>query len=83
MPDSDLERANFHLIVNDDDAMFMTNLVIGHKEIHVFLEHHVDNPILMDEGEHVGADVQPLAVEQNLLGCGNNDEGNDNGNFWL
>ena len=82
MPDSDLERANFHLIVNDDDAMFMTNLVIGHKEIHVFLEHLVDNPILMDEGEHVGADVQPLAVEQNLLGCGNNDEGNDNGNFW-
>ena len=80
MPDSDLERANFHLIVDDDNAMFMTNLVIGHEEIHVFLEHPVDNPILMDEGEHVGADVQPLAVEQNLLGCGNNDEGNDNGN---
>nr|POE64329.1 hypothetical protein CFP56_49869 [Quercus suber] len=49
MPGSDLERANFHLIVNDDDAMFMTDLVIGHEEIHVFLEHHVDNPILVDE----------------------------------
>ena len=63
MPGSDLERANFHLIVDDDDAMFMTDLVIGHEEIHVFLEHPVDNPILVDEGEHVGADVQPLAVE--------------------
>jgi len=63
MPGSDLKRANFHLIVDDDDAMFMTDLVIGHEEIHVFLEHPVDNPILVDEGEHVGADVQPLAVE--------------------
>ena len=81
MPDSDLERANFHLIVDDDDAMFMTNLVIGHEEIHVFLEHPMDSPILVDEGEHVRADVQPLAVEQNLLGCGSNDEGNDNSNY--
>ena len=45
----------------------------------------MDNHILVDEGEHVGADVQPLAVEQNLLGCGsnddgNNDEGSDNSN---
>ena len=51
---NDLERANFHLIVNDDDVMFMTDLVIGHEKIHVFLEHPVDNPILVDEGEHVG-----------------------------
>ena len=50
----DLERANFHLIVDDDDAMFMTDLVIVHEKIHVFLEHLVDNPILVDEGEHVG-----------------------------
>ena len=53
----DLERANFHLIVDDDNVMFMADLVIGHEEIHVFLEHPVDNPILVDEGEHVGADV--------------------------
>nr|POE62461.1 hypothetical protein CFP56_26392 [Quercus suber] len=80
MPGSDLERANFHLIVDDDDAMFMTDLVIGHEEIHVFLEHLVDNPILVDEGEHVGADVQLLAVEQNLLEHGSNDDGsNDQG----
>ena len=77
----DLNRANFHLIVDDDDAMFMTDLVIGHEEIHVFLEYPVDNPILVDESEHVGADVQPLAVEQNLLGCGSNDEDSDNSNF--
>ena len=76
----DLERANFHLIVDDDDAMFMTDLVIGYEEIHVFLEHSMDNPILVDEGEHVRADVQPLAVEQNFLGCGSNDEGSDNSN---
>ena len=77
----DLERANFHLIVDDDDAMFMTDLVIGHEEIHVFLEHTMDNPILVDKGEHVGADVQPLAMEQNPLECGSNDEGSDNSNF--
>nr|POE62023.1 hypothetical protein CFP56_56414 [Quercus suber] len=71
---SDLEMANFHLIVNDDDAMFVTDLVIGHEEIHVFLEHLVDNLILVDKGEHVGADVQPLVVEQNLLGHGSNDD---------
>ena len=40
----------------------------------------MDNPILVDEGEHVGADVQSLAVEQNLLGYGSNDEGSDNSN---
>jgi len=80
MPGNDLERANFHLIVDDDDAMFMTDLVIGHEEIHVFIEHSVDNPILMDEGERIKADVQPLAVEQNLLGYGSNDDGsNDEG----
>ena len=81
MTSVDLERANFHLIVDDDDAMFMTNLVIGHEEIHVFLEHPMDNPILVDECEHVGAGVQPLAVKQNLLGCGSNNEGSDNSNF--
>ena len=80
MPSSNLERANFHLIVDDDDAMFMTDLVIGHEEIHVFLEHPVDNLILVDEGELVGADVQPLPVEQNPLGCGSNDEDNDEDN---
>ena len=81
MPSGDLERANFHLIVDNNDAMFMTYLVIGHEEIHMFLEHPVDNPILVDEFEHVGADVQPLAVEQDLLGCGSNDDGsNDEGN---
>ena len=81
MPGGDLERANFHLRVDDDDVIFMTDLVISHEEIQVFLEHPVDNPILVDEGEHVGADVQPLVVEQNLLGCGSNDEGSDNSNY--
>ena len=78
MPGNNLERVIFHLIVDEDDDMFMTNLVIGHEKIHVFLEHPVDNPILVDEGEHVEADVQSLAVEQNPLGYGSNDEGSDN-----
>ena len=32
MSGGDLERANFNFIVNDDDAIFMTDLVIGHEE---------------------------------------------------
>ena len=79
IPGKDQERANFHLIVDDHDAMFMTNLVMGHEEIHVFVEHSVDDPILVDEGEDIREDVQPLAVEQNLLGYYDDDDSNDNG----
>ena len=61
------ERANFNLVVDNYDVMFMTNLVKGHEEIHMFVEHPVDDPILVDEGEDIGEDVQPLAVEQDLI----------------
>ena len=57
------EMPNFHLVVNDHDAMFMENLIKGHEEIHVYVEHLVDDPILVDEGEDVGVGMQPLAVE--------------------
>nr|POE70114.1 hypothetical protein CFP56_23664 [Quercus suber] len=61
------ERANFHLVVDDHDAMFMKNLVRGHEEIHVYVEHPVDDLILVDEGEDIGENVQPLAMEQDLI----------------
>ena len=75
----DQERAKFHLIVHDYDAMFMTDLVMGHEEIHVFVKHPVDDPILVDEGEDIREDVQPWAVEQNLLGYYDDDGSDDDG----
>ena len=62
MPGKDQEMANFHLIVDDHDAMFMTDLVRGHEEIHVFVEQPVDDSILVNEVEDIREDVQPLAV---------------------
>ena len=67
MPGMDQERANFHLVINDDHAMFMTDLVKGHEEIHVYVEHPVDDLILVDEEEDIGEYVQPLAVEQDFI----------------
>ena len=57
MPGIDQERANFHLVVDDHDAMYMTELVKGHKEIHVYVEHPIDDPILVDEGEDISESV--------------------------
>ncbi|KAK9988999.1 hypothetical protein SO802_029238 [Lithocarpus litseifolius] len=39
------EQSNFHQVVDDDAAMFMTNLVKGYGEIHVFVEHPVHEPL--------------------------------------
>ena len=47
------DRANFHLVVNDDDDMYMMELVMGYEEIHVYVEHPIDDPLLVDEGEDV------------------------------
>ena len=55
------------MVVDNYDVMFMKNLVRGHEEIHMFVEHPIDDPILVDEGENIGEDVQPLAVEQDLI----------------
>ena len=73
MLDMNQERENFHLVVDDHDAMFMKTLVKGHEEIHVYVEHLVDDLILVDEGEDIGEDVQPLAMEQYLIGYYNGD----------
>ena len=77
----DQERANFHLVVGDDDAMYMTKLVKGHEEIHMYVEHLIDNPILVDE-EDVSEGVQPLAVEQGLMGYYSDDDDHDGGEFY-
>ena len=57
MPGIDQERANFHLVADDHDFMYMTELVKGHEEIHVYVEHPIDDPILVDEGEDVSEGV--------------------------
>ena len=56
MPGIDQERENFHLVVDDHDAMYMIELVKGHEEIHVYVEHPIDDHILVDEGEDVSED---------------------------
>ncbi|KAL0011416.1 hypothetical protein SO802_006524 [Lithocarpus litseifolius] len=45
MPGVNPERANFHQVVDDDAAMFMTDLVKGYGEIYVFVEHPVHEPL--------------------------------------
>ena len=38
-----------HLVVDDHDAMYMTELVRGHEEIQVYVEHPVDDCIIVDK----------------------------------
>ena len=73
----DQELADFHLIVNESDAMYLTELVRGHKDIHVYVEHPTHNPILVDEGQDAGEGVQPLALEQDFAGYYDNDDGSE------
>ena len=74
MPGVDQELADFHLIVDDSDAMYMTELVKGHEDIHVYVEHPIHDLILVDEGQDVGEGVQPLALEQDFTGYYDNDD---------
>ena len=57
MPGVDQELADFHLIVDDSDAMYSTKLVRDHKDIHVYVKHPIHDPILVDEGQEVGEGV--------------------------
>ena len=61
MPGVNPEQSNFHQVVDDDVAMFMTDLVKGYREIHVFVEHPVHEPL-----ELPVEDFDPLATR--LLG---------------
>ena len=63
MPGGDQELADFHLIVDDSNVMYLTELVRGHEDVHVYVEHPVHDPILVDEGQNVGKGMQPLALE--------------------
>ena len=47
------ENRVFHLIKDDNDAMFMTELVRGRGQIHVYVEHPVHDPILINRGNGV------------------------------
>ena len=60
MPSVNPKHANFHQVVNDAvAAVFMTDLVKGHEEIHVFVKHPVDEPF-----ELPVEDFEPLDVRQ-------------------
>ncbi|KAL0013658.1 hypothetical protein SO802_000727 [Lithocarpus litseifolius] len=78
MPGVDQELADFHLIVDDSDAMYLTELVRGHQDIHVYVEHPIHDPILVDEGQDAGGEgVQPFALEQDYTGYYDNDDGSE------
>nr|POE80791.1 hypothetical protein CFP56_51819 [Quercus suber] len=51
MPSVNLENASFHMIVNNNDAMFMADLVAGYGEIDLFVEHPIDEPIEVEVEE--------------------------------
>ena len=54
MPGMGQERANSIWLLM---IMYMTELVKGHEEIHVYVEHPIDDPILIDEGEDISEGV--------------------------
>ena len=55
--EDDQEGRMFHLIKDDKDAMFMTTLVGGHGQIHVYVQHPVHDPILVNDGNGVTLDL--------------------------
>ena len=57
MPGVNLEQAHFHEVVDDDAAVFMIDLVKGYGDIHVFVEHPMNEPI-----ELPMEDLEPLAI---------------------
>ena len=65
MPGVNPERSNFHQVVDDDAAMFMTDLVKRYGEIHVFVEHPVYEPVElpMEDFDPLAAGVPGSEVE--------------------
>ena len=55
--EDDQEGRMFHLIKDDKDAMFITTLVGGHGHIHVYVQHPVHDPILVNNGNGVTLDL--------------------------
>ena len=71
MPGDNKDGRMFHLINDDHDVMFMTDLVRGHGQIHVYVEHPIHEPILINDGNCVTLDlvvepedVKPLDVNE-------------------
>ena len=71
MPGDNKDGRMFHLINDDHDVMFMTDLVRGHGQIHVYVEHPIHEPILINGGNCVTLDlvvdpedVKPLDVNE-------------------
>ena len=58
MPGVDQELVDFHLIVDDSDAMYLIELMRGHHDIHVYVEHPIHDPILVNERQDAGEGVQ-------------------------
>nr|POF10002.1 hypothetical protein CFP56_39950 [Quercus suber] len=57
------EHVNFHQVVDDDAAMFMTDLVKGYGKIHVFVEHPVHEPLELPGSELEGVSVDAEYAE--------------------
>ena len=66
MPRVDQELANFHLIVDDSDAMYLTELVRSHQDIHVYVEHPTHDSILVDEGQDAGEGCAAIGIGARL-----------------
>ena len=63
MPDVNLEQANFHEVVNDAVAVFMTNLVKEYRDIHVFVEHPVNELVELPVEDLESLAARPLRSE--------------------
>uniref|UniRef100_A0A7N2MR27 Uncharacterized protein n=1 Tax=Quercus lobata TaxID=97700 RepID=A0A7N2MR27_QUELO len=50
--------------MDDEDAIFMTDLVKGHKEINVFAMHLVNEAILVNEAEEDKVKVEPIKLQE-------------------
>ena len=56
-PGDNEENKVFHFIKDDKNAMLMTELVRGHGQIHVYVEHLLYDHILINGGNGVTLDV--------------------------
>lgn len=70
MPGENQEGRMFHLIMDDDDTMFMTDLVRGHAEVHVYVGHPVHDPILINgsAGRPMDLVVEPEDTKPLVVG---------------
>ena len=56
-PGDNEEDGVFQLIKDDHDEVAMTKLVRGHGQIHVYVEHPVYEPILINDGNGVPVNI--------------------------